>query len=170
MWAFKEASIEFPEKMKTRGLNSSLVKNVSKSEDRNWLCSIRDRRTCVSMTAGKLKTEFKKFLTVRVVTQKTHCRCDLWKLLLWRIESRGWTAVLGTFSAWFLWAAGLTWSKRSLEVPLSFQNHVVFYFIYCIVAGNTCGQQRITRKWGPAGCRGWSVFTDLQPNHTSSLV
>lgn len=35
------------------------------------------------------------------------------------------------FAAWFLWAAGLAPSKWSFEVPLSFQNRVLFYFIYC---------------------------------------
>lgn len=86
------------------------------------------------------------------MTQKTHCRCGLWNLLLWRLLSRGWTAVLGMFTAWFLWAARLTRSQPSLEVQLSFQNHVVLYFIYCILTGKTCGKQHRMHKY-----RNWLV-------------
>lgn len=37
------------------------------------------------VTSGKCKTEFKKFLTVRVATQETHCPHGLWKLLPWEV-------------------------------------------------------------------------------------
>lgn len=74
------------------------------------------------MVAGERKAEFKKFLTVGVVTQK---------LLLWRMWSKGWTAV-GDVSAWFLRAAGRARAERSLELPLSFQTTCYSRLLDCL--------------------------------------
>ena len=49
------------------------------------------------MAAGKLKAEFKKFLTVGAVTQKTHGQCGLWKLLLSEIYSKEVDSCSGCF-------------------------------------------------------------------------
>ena len=64
------------------------------------------------MTVGKLKTEFKSFLTVRIACSLPHQKkkqkqkntLPAWLLETPALENlkQRWAAVLGMFSAWFL--------------------------------------------------------------------
>lgn len=99
------ARVVFPEGVKTKGLSPSRVTVFPSQRTETGCAPSGRRRTCVSMTAGKLKTEFKKFLT----------GCDPGNTFPrgpWEIDSKGWTAVLGV-SAPGLWAAGLACSNPS---------------------------------------------------------